>query len=192
MKIKYLLPIIILTISNNAISQNNPAELYLKNGDVITVQGKIKKNTFKYVRYSGDKSKRIELTELDSAKISYSRNNITTYVFYKLKNDDKIIPLKQYIIGRKANLYATEVHGTTAVVGGMGVPYTRVTYYAKKESENEVTYLGTYTPLSNNLKDNLLVFFSDCPVLIDKIKTKEFRLSKHVKEMAKFYNTSCN
>ena len=65
-------------------------------------------------------------------------------------------------------------------------------YYVKKPNDDKLTLLGRYNPLfSNELKQNVLQYFSDCKNLTDKIENKEFRFRDGIEEMVNYYNENC-
>lgn len=64
----------------------------------------------------------------------------------------------------------------------------KTTYYLKRLTDDYTTALNG--GLINLWKKNTLEFFKDCPLLVEKIKSKEFK-EKDLKEIVEFYNDNC-
>ena len=64
-------------------------------------------------------------------------------------------------------------------------------YFLRKKGEVTLTSLGPYSPLTNNLKDKVSDYFSDCAALVFKLKESEFRVRRGLDEIVDFYNNNC-
>lgn len=98
--------------------------------------------------------------------------------------------------GKKLEVYG--IHGVNSGSGvgiGMGfsigipIPYT--TYYIRKTGENDITYMGTYGTIRGLFKVKVYEYFSDCELLIQKLKEKELRLRDGLVQIAEYYENHC-
>jgi len=188
---KNIILIILLFFSSFVFAQLNPSEVMLKTGEKLIVIGKISGESFVYRAHKNAGPKRLHFNKIDYVKIMHSKKRISKYKFFEVKEADDEVVLEEIIVGRKASLYVQIIHGFTNVAGGGSFPVTSTSYYAKKNSDEMVTYLGVYALLSNKLNENVLDFFKDCDTLVKKIKDKEFRVKNDIGKMTKFYNTEC-
>ena len=101
------------------------------------------------------------------------------------ENSDSNYPLRVLLIGENIELYAQEV-----ISGGQfggSVFY----YYSRKDKSQKLKYFGPYSTLTNNLGQKLKNYFSDCPELLEKMESKEFRVRSDVIKMFQFYESNC-
>lgn len=197
----------ILTISiGNA--QMNHSLIVLKSGDSLNGFGKLKFDSFKYKNYAGTDKREIDFSQIKLVKIKKSDTVTEIYKFFQTTNNDKFVAVLEVVSGNNVELYCTYSSypgmGTGMNVGmgaggmGMGVGIgmsggSTVTYYfAKRPSEEKLTALGNYNPLSSTLRENVLKYFSDCKALTDKVENKDFRMRSGFEQVAAFYNENCN
>jgi len=74
---------------------------------------------------------------------------------------------------------------------GMSSSETVVKYYINKHYETKILLLGSYGWLSNSLKKRMLSCFLDCKKLVEKIKSRGFKIRSGLEEIVKFYNANC-
>ena len=75
--------------------------------------------------------------------------------------------------------------------GPMIQSYNIVDYYVKRSNQQNATHLASNELFSKNFKKAASEFFSDCPLLVEKLQTKEFN-KKDIKEIVTFYNENCD
>ncbi len=189
---KNILFILFFSISVSfGFAQMNPSQIILKSGDTLSVQGKIKGQYFKYKTQNTAKPIKMYFSEINHVKIRYSKDDVKTYRFFKVKDADKSVVVEDIILGQKASLFANVRTRYVGVAGGGRYLITTVHYYVKKGMEEEITDLGVYDPLLNNLKEKVLIFFSDCDSLVTKIKERHFKIKSDLEKMVQFYNDNC-
>jgi len=180
----------LLIISAVCSAQSNsflPSKVFLKSGDTIYGIGKFnhkinKNRIFKYKTHSKGKEKRIELSKIEFVQIRYPKGDIKTFKTFRLPNDGQFILLQEFVKGRYV-----EVYGYSNIVGYMPV----VSYYIKKTNEEGLTFIGSYDAAFGKFKNKVYDYFSDCDLLIKKLKEKELRLRNGLDEIADFYNKNC-
>ncbi len=195
----------ILTIGiGNA--QMNHSLIVLKSGDSLNGFGKLKFDSFKYKNYAGTDKREIDFSQIKLVKIKKSDTVTEIYKFFQTTNNDKFVAVLEVVSGNNVELYSTYSSypgmGTGMNVGmsgggvgmgiGMSVDNTGTYYFAKRPSEEKLTALGNYNPLSSTLRENVLKYFSDCKALTDKVENKDFRMRSGLEQVAAFYNENCN
>ena len=182
-----------LIFSLSGFAQYNPAVIGLKTGDSITgIIGDVQRKVFKYKTQLNGKAKKIDFAEIEYVTIRYSGKDIKTYRFFQLDNDKKYTPVEQLAKGKNAELYAVTQYMNSSGAAGPPLRMEILTYYIKRPTEEKLTLLGGFDPLSNHLKDKIITYVSDCPDLSYKIENKEFRMRNGLKPIIEFYNTNCN
>lgn len=202
--IKPLIILLIITsfslLINKTHAQRTKAILTFKDGTTKTGLGKIIGNDVKFKTNKKDKAIKYNFTNLESVKI-YSNSTVTTYVSVKVKGFKEPVILQPLRQG-KVNLYEeitvayrtggfmNNGFGNTAY-SGVGYAYNINNFYVKKENETEAFHLGSNQLFSKNFKLAASTYFKDCPELVKKIESKEFK-KKHIKEIVEFYNKQCD
>jgi len=185
---KFQLILIILFTANIGNAQMRSSQLILKNGDTLSVVGAIRGDSFKYRTHKEAKPQKVHSSEINNVKILFTKNDIRTYKFIKVKGVNKPIALQELVVGKNAELYAMISHRFSSGAGGVRISHTVISYYAKKMSDSEFTFFGPY---GNGLKRKVMIFFKDCDKLITKIENKEFRIRSDVEKIVEFYNKEC-
>jgi hypothetical protein len=72
----------------------------------------------------------------------------------------------------------------------MGAGFTIKNYYLRKKHEKEVTHISSTHLFSKNFKKAATSYFEDCPDLVEKIATKEYR-KRDIRAVIEFYNAKC-
>lgn len=176
----------ILTISiSNA--QMNHSLIVLKSGDSLNGLARIRTYTVKYESYSGLDKREIDFSEMREIKIKESQTLTNIYRFFQLNDNEKYKSVLLLVSGNNVELYST-IQSTYNGYTHSQTP----NYWVRKPSEEKLTNLGIFNPLSTNLKEKVLNYFSDCKALTDKIETKDFRMRNGLEEIAVFYNEKCN
>jgi hypothetical protein len=192
---KFRLVLLFLMIGSVGYSQMEFTNVFLKSGEKLTnVMAKLKAHTLKYKENEDAKTKEIEFTAID-----YITSNGKTIRFF---DTDEYNPSGQarpiaveHLVAGKVELYSvTATYNNIGGMNGMGTGASSqsvATYYVKKAADKKLTTLGPYSPLTNNLKQRVLDYFSDCAALTDKIKNSELRVRDGLEKIAQFYNANC-
>jgi hypothetical protein len=194
MKYKILILFLIAVNFNSFAQFSEPyrlSKIILKTGDTLIGMGKTKNKGFKYKAHSNVKPYYIELSKIDFVQQKYSGNESKIFRFFQTINNDTFIKVEELVKGEQAELYAVIYNVNSGGAGGMSISQTVVKYYVKKKSEKKITLLGPYSPLTNNLKEKTINYFSDCPELIGKIESKDFRIRNGLEQIVEFYNENC-
>lgn len=184
--------------------------LYFKDG--TTQLGYVTFKNRKLQLREKPKSKKtiIEYALLDSASLYIrKRSNARkrkpkNYYFLGYKDIPKRVGVYQLVEEGKVNVYKmTDINpGGTMLVPSMmgGAPFVvtdskPTPYYAVKRKDE--TYVTIFKSIDNNsiwknFKKQTADYFSDCPLLVDKIQKREKGFRKEdIRKIIKFYNTSC-
>ena len=188
-----------LTIS----SQNDRAILIFHDGSTVEGYGKLKsQDRVKFRKSKQDKAIKYHFRDLKKVTI-YNDYAETIYVYQKIKGK-KMYEVMEVVVVGEMSLYKKVTYGTHA--GGMGAggfggsggvgfgmttSYTIEDYYVKRKDEQEVTHLGSTDLFSKNFKKAAGGYFADCPSLVKKIQTKEYK-KRDIEEIVSYYNSECN
>ncbi len=170
-------------------AQKKKGIVYFK--DNTSIEGLIKVKTFSGIKFKKSK---------DSEAINYTHEQIKGYDVsgwqfrYVEDPDTQKIKLYKLIYEGEISLYeklkanpnSIEVINTTTNMSNgfaVGITLDIPVYFIK--TNDEVLKIG------NNLKNKHHYIFDDCPLLIEKIKNKEFK-RWDLFLMVEFYNEDCN
>ncbi|WP_417213345.1 hypothetical protein [Bizionia sp.] len=147
-------------------------KLFYKDGKTAIEKCKIKGNTLK----CEIGNKKIKFT---SSNINAVEQNSKRYVYMKIENSNKPKLMRQLIKGKTSlfeitKMTAPQTQGTTTA------------YYVKRKSWTNVKKIGT---MRYN-KDKVIAYFSDCPLLIEKVKSKSFK-DKSPFKLISYFNENC-
>ena len=186
---KKLISILLLISFFFGNAQMKPSMVYLKTGETLIGTGQLSGRYFKYKKHHKAKPKKIHFSEIDSVKMRFSKDDIKEYVSLRVKATGNFEVVQVVFSGKRIQLYTQkELH---FYGGDIRMTETIVRDFVKKTSEKDLTEFGAYSPLTNNLKAKVLAFFSDCDILIEKIKNKEFKVRNDIEKMVKFYDQNC-
>lgn len=134
------------------------------------------------------------------------RNKVETYSFFEIKKLDVfygekvisfifVVPdsynhplLLQQIREGKVNLYMRERNSIGNEI--IDRPRAPKYYFLERHSEGRGNPVIPYTHLSRKFKKSAKAYFQDCPSLVEKIQSKEYK-REDVIEMVDFYNSEC-
>jgi len=191
MKLIFLFLIINLT----SFSQTQEATIFFNDGESFEGYGSLRNNKIKFRLSLDDKGEYWDYETI--SKIEFHGFNLTeTYVYLKIKENTKPI-LIELVTDGEVSLYKQETTYSAGnniqtdpvnfgkIPSGAGLAHTtsKTTSYLKRETDKLPTRLNGI--IFNKWKKLTIVFLSDCPSLIDKIKTNEFR-EKHLKEIVEY------
>ncbi len=146
-------------------AQYNSGTIYFKDGK--TKQGLIKKRNFAGIKFKENK---------DSKIITYDFNHITGYDtnigYYRYKKEyNSSHKLYELLTRGKITLYSLQKSSSGfAIPGGGGATFgggTSTTYFIEKGER--------FMKLGSKVRKGNLFYFTDCPLLIKKIKAKELK-----------------
>ncbi len=175
-------------------SQHGESTIFFEDGS--TKKWNIK-NISNY-RYNNKFTKPMVRIELNDEK----SNKLIVYEFIQLKKKQKKIFVKVDFEGEKTTLYSkkTTMLSSTNQNNSIGNSNLNRTdgniFYAKKNNELYSIELsseigGAMSIYGSGFKKRALVFFSDCPQLVEKIKTKEIKKKDKLKAF-EYYEKNCN
>ncbi len=174
-------------------AQYRPAVVKLKSGDSITgIIGDIQRKAFKYKYQTNGRPEKIDFSEIDFVQLLHSEEDVRTYRFFQLDDDEKYTKLQQLSTGPKADLYSISFYAQSSFGAGPSIGQEVVKYYVKRPSEENLTFMGIYDPIPNTLRDKVIAYVSDCPELVEKILNRDFRIRRGLAPIFEFYNRSCN
>jgi len=187
--------LLFITINLHAFAQFSESYkasiIVLKTGDTLTGKGKTKKKGFKYKADSNAKPYFIEFSKIDYIQQRYSKKKVIDYKFFKFGNDKNYSKLERLIKGKNAELFVLTSFSNLNAFGGFSPTYYEE-FFIKRFSQKNPRRFGSYDIFSNKLKRQVMSYFSDCPELVEKIKTKEFKMSDGLEQVVIFYNEHCN
>jgi hypothetical protein len=199
-----LLLVVLFSTATNA--QRTKATLTFKDGTVLRGLGRLKGSaSVKFRKDKKTKATKYHFKDLEKVTF-YNEDEATTYVYFSIKEKLKPKVLEEILVG-EISLYRIVIRGQHAGFGiggvgpggfgsgggmafGMGHGYTIKNYYVKRANEIEVSHLGSTSLFSKNFKKAASKYFEDCPELVDKIQTKEYR-KRDLRSIIEFYNTHC-
>lgn len=198
---KKLITWLFFMITINISSQKQQDKIILNNGTIKEGLVKIKSLTYR-IKYRKEKGAKKELINLHKIKTLFinEKGKVVEYdVKYKTKSKYASPQLYRVIRRGKANLYFKYNKLSSASVfsfNGMATmsnSQTSTTLFVCKNNNKVLTKLG-YLRAPNfgkSFKKRAMSFFNDCPKLVKKLKTKQFK-RKNIRDIVYFYNTKCH
>jgi hypothetical protein len=196
--IKSLL-IFLLFLSTSIYAQDRECIIFFHEGDSIEGVGQIKNNKVKFKITPDSKADSWDFETISKIKF-VGLDFVETYEYVKINSSDKP-KLLELVLDGEVHLYRmTKLQyftmpdlKPTAIAKG-GVRYSETTeqftelYYLKRKKEQYPTYINL--GILSNWKKTATNYFSDCDILIRKIKDKTFN-SIQIKEIVEYYNYIC-
>lgn len=178
-----------------------PVTLHMENGEMK--KGFANQNPYKEIKFKEARSAKAVKYDFDNITTAeYNTNQgLKRYVRLPIKDKDKKIVVEEILLG-EVSLYTTNRQGYNAgmgagfgAAGGMGMgfgggSYNIDNFYLKKDSESALTHLGSNQLFTKNFVAAASEYFKDCPLLVGKIKEKEYR-KRDLREIVIFYNEHC-
>jgi hypothetical protein len=190
---KKIIVLILLHFSVTVFSQEREATILFNDSTSVIGLGEIKKEKI-YFRVSS--SDEVSVWNYDMAQgLIFSGYGFSEKYVYVKPNKNSKPKLMEVIEEGKVNLYKESSFGLQVGIGpsvsnsnvGAGPnlyhDYSTV-YYVKRKTEEYAT------DISFSFKSNSSRYFSDCDMLLQKIKKKEFR-KKDIIKIVYFYNDYC-
>lgn len=185
--------------SSFAIAQKDATTIYFKDGTKLQGLAKlINGDKVKFKKFKGDKAQKYHFENLEQVVIN-DREEASTYIYLETQ-EGYFNVVRELEIGT-VSLYVLEQTSYSApmFVGGAngqmnmvhGNYYDIKNLYVRKGINGEITHLGSNQLFSKNFKNAASSYFSDCPVLVEKIINKEYK-KKHIRDVVSFYNLKCN
>ncbi|WP_099709464.1 hypothetical protein [Flavobacterium sp. 9] len=171
-------------VSYNSYSQKNKCIIYFKDGTTVTGLGKMKVNGD--VKFKLNK----DTESINYAQVLIDKIKTSEYVFldtykYVITTDGFSSWLKVIIEGN-TTLYQREP--SNYYYSGSITPITN--YYVSHKGDSNIFKI-TSEGISTNFKKAASNFFKDCPILVEKINSKEFT-KDDIEKVVKFYNNNCS
>lgn len=105
--------------------------------------------------------------------------SVSTNVFLRLESDGKLKLFNYYYTKRSPGMY----NASTGTMSG-GYSYS-VENYILQKGDGELK-----RPKSLTFKKDMAQYFSDCPALVEKIESKDFR-KDDLEFIVQFFNSNC-
>ena len=195
--LNYNILLVSLFVLSNNYAQKAPVKVGKRDGSVFTAVGKMKDNRIKIWENTKSKAYYLDLSEIEFVHFRYGkRKGDKMYRSVIVEGKDNSIFLEELVRG-EISLYkdftSNMVMGATPMGAGgpMIQSYNIVDYYVKRSNQQNATHLASNELFSKNFKKAASEFFSDCPLLVEKLQTKEFN-KKDIKEIVTFYNENCD
>lgn len=151
MKLKLTLLIVGLFL-NFTYAQMQPILIILKNGEHLQGTGKRKSTTMKFKAHIDAEPQEYKFSDIKSAEIQLFDKKRVKMKFYQTVDNDKFISVDEDFIGNKVELYSrTFFYGGGGGFGSGGMQAI-TNYYIKKPTDEKLLDLGSYNPLTNDLK----------------------------------------
>lgn len=149
--------------------------------------------------------------DIDKLTILEGKENVTyQYKIHKHKDFKKPqYPLLEIVTIGKISLFSKDVTHTSSTpgfgsfsvngsgsasyspsMGGFSNSYSSIIYYLSKDNSDEIFYYMDKNILGGKFKKTASKYFKDCPELVKKIQSKEFKRGDIV-EIVEYYNENC-
>lgn len=189
-----------LLFTQLSFGQRTRADLIFKDGTVLT--GFAEPTTVHNIRFRKERKAKkqfFSFDEVDTLKVHYDFDP-TIYVAVKIKDRSAPIVLEFVHKGKNVAYFRDNKQGYVAPMSfpnGGGAPgfqgghsYNITHSYLRKTGSDEAIHLGSSDWMSKNFKKAASNFFSDCPKLVEKLQSREYR-KRDLKEVIDFYNSEC-
>lgn len=186
-KIVFISTILFITLTQ---AQNSfeTGTLTLRSGEILNGEVKILLGN-KTIRFkdSAKKSKELNYREVEQVTI---------------KKDDKTLVYKYKILAGKEPLLMQVIKEYKGIINLYAIEQTRdygmiatnfAIYYVNKGSGVEVIKLGSSDMIfgKKKFKKTAKKFFNNCPELLKKIESNEFKRSNDVEQIIEYYKQNC-
>ncbi|WP_284651862.1 hypothetical protein [Flavobacterium terrisoli] len=194
--------ILIFLSSALCFSQRLKCTVYLTDGTTKEGVSRFKANDDVKFRMTDDSEPEI-ISKEKIEKINLEENGIIGTYRYKIATEEIGLWLKEEAVGEVC-LYSTRVSGffygggaSFNSAGGVGVGAgvmmgggEVIHYYVCHQNDTEVFKITSIGNISKNFKKAASEFFKDCPELVGKIESKEFK-KDDIEKVVWFYNNHC-
>lgn len=199
---KNIFLILIVFVSTICISQKQKCTIYLLDGS--TKEGISRFKADDNVKFRATEDSEPEIIPKEKIeKIKLDENGIIGTYRFKNVTDEMGRWLKEVSVG-EVSLYSDKISGAfygggvgfnsmggVGMGGGMMMGGGDVTYYyVCHKSDNEVFKITSIGNISKNFKKAASEFFKDCPKLVEKIQSKEYKKDS-IESVVWFYNNYC-
>ena len=196
--------ILILFLSILCFSQKQKCTIYLLDGTSKEGISIFKADDNVKFRETEDSKPEIILKEKID-KIKLDENGIIGTYRYKNVKDEGGLWLKESTTTGEVFLYTNKISGVFYgggvgfnSVGGVGMSGGMmmgsggdvIYYYVCHKTDTEVFKITSTGNISKNFKNAASEFFKDCPKLVEKIQTKEYK-KNDIESVVWFYNNYC-
>lgn len=191
--------IFLLLFSTQIYAQDQECIIFFKEGDSIEGFGLIRNNKIKFKITKDSKVDSWDFENVYKVKI-LGIDFVQTYEYVKL-NSSSNPKLVELVVDGEVNLYRMEkaILIASSSVSLNQNPTSIPTYTRSKEETKDLYYLkrknnqyATHINIGilSNWKKTSTSYFSDCEILVKKIKDNKFS-SNQIKEIVEYYNDIC-
>ncbi|PCE65836.1 hypothetical protein [Sediminicola luteus] len=184
----------------NINAQNREARLYLKNGD--TIQGFAKILSSEKVKFKHNlKGKKVIYDSNSLIKLELENNerkSFTTYSYKQYPQGIKAVFMEPIVLGRmclylqKISVSGGSIFTNNQSAGTLGMDAKILyKYYVCRDDSFMVFEITNHGSVFNgNFVKKAKEHFNDCPTLIEKIESKEFKRGD-IGDVVRYYNETC-
>lgn len=183
----------------NPFKINDPIEIYLADGTVLNGLGHIGYEN-KVVFKENKKAKKQVFDERTVSKIVFEKLGMDLILEYKIVKGSKAPLLLEPVVKGSITLYRDiievnramnngDINGSSNFLQGYN-SYKITDYYISKNNEIFVEKITSTHPFSKNFKKAASIYFKNCPELVEKIESKEFK-KDDIRRVVRYYNTRC-
>jgi len=205
MKLNFIISLLVFSLFLSGCKMTDKAIIYQTNGAEKTGVGQIVKDKVRFLENGEDNIQTYRFDELEKVKI-YKQDEIITFVFIKVKNYNTVPSLAdsdfkkekalEVAILGKVGLYREIVYyDNLAFNDNTTMPRKNLNasknFYVMRKTEKKATFLGSSNGFKKYFRESAIVYFSDCPSLVKKIKNKELGRD-NVREIVEYYNAKCS
>jgi hypothetical protein len=197
MKNILFITILLSSINLSAQFRYNKAKVYFNDGSIKTGFGKTLFLNNEKIKFKvNKKDKAIEMGFMKIDKFILDGDEYD----YKIIKGEKAIQFFKVKQRGKVSLYYSIKTNNSAPMGGMNMggagfsvgfsTSTEVYYIAKNDDDQIIKLFNLFGTSKRIFKKIIPLFFSDCPDLLDRIDSKEYR-KRDIVEIVNFYNYKC-
>ncbi len=163
--------------------QMGPAKVVLKSGDTIFGYANMVGANLKFKYTKDAKPSKRHLSQFEKVIIEHSESVTLTYMYLKVPIWNNPVIVNERITG-SVILYARVAPSSQ---------YTIMNYFVKRIEDTSITHIGSTQGSQKAFRLKATTFFKDCPLLVEKINNKEFRIRKleDMEKVVRFYNNEC-
>ncbi|PCH74780.1 MAG: hypothetical protein COB98_09845 [Flavobacteriaceae bacterium] len=177
----------------NVNAQKNKAVITFNDGRKVEGYGQLYGNkTVKFKKDKGSKSYKYHFSNIKEFEIIFTdHTEIYNYVKIEKQKNPKV--LKKIVSGKVELFIQTfKNHNTGDFFSNVPRINLGITtyYYLRKQSESEAFYLTSSQLISKSFKKGALLFFKDCPLLVEKIRKRNYEKNDII-DVVEFYNYYC-
>lgn len=188
---KKIIILLVLFIGISCLAQKQRATLYFKDGSELKGYAKITSSQkIKFRKKADERPQFFEHTKID--RIIFEVDHME-YKYMNILGNSGSPRLLEIIKKGDLILYLNTTKSPTMYTAGGGYGgggSITFTYFVAKKGDDIATTIAYRGSITSGFKKKAIKYFSDCPILVEKIKTKYFK-QKDIIKIVEFYNNNC-